>query len=58
MNISQLMAKAEHFETLAARAAYRAATCPCPSDAEQWGDRAAQYDSRAIQYRTAAKRAA
>lgn len=58
MNVTQILAKAAHFDELASRAAYQAATCPCPHDAAQWEDRANRYDARAIEYRTAARRAA
>lgn len=51
-------AKAEHFATLAARAAYRAATSLCPADREQWEALADRYDGQAADYRNAARKAA
>lgn len=51
-------AKAEHFATLASRAAFNAATAACPADAEQWEERAARYDGQAAAYRNAARKAA
>lgn len=51
-------AKAEHFEELAARAAYSAAMAICPHDRELWEDRAARYDAQAATYRSAARKAA
>lgn len=51
-------AKAEHFATLASRAAFNAATCPCPIDREQWEERAARYDGQAAAYLSAARKAA
>lgn len=51
-------AKAEHFETLAARAAFNAAVSISASDAEAWNDRAARYDAAAADYRNAARKAA
>jgi hypothetical protein len=48
-------AKAEHFATLASRAAYNAATAVCPSDRDAWEERAAVYDERAAEYETAAR---
>jgi hypothetical protein len=47
-------AKAEHFATLASRAAFAAATSPCPDTREQWEERAARYDGQAAAYRNAA----
>lgn len=58
MNGINYHAKAEHFATLAARAAYRAAVSLCPADREQWEDRAARYDGQAADYRNAARKAA
>lgn len=52
------LAKAEHFATLAARAAYNAAYASNPADAEAWNERAARYDASAAHYRTAARKAA
>lgn len=51
-------AKAEHFATLAARAAFNAATALSAADAEQWDERAARYDAQAAACRTAARKAA
>ena len=51
-------AKAEHFATLAARAAYNAAYALSPADADQWNERAARYDGQAAACRTAARKAA
>lgn len=51
-------AKAEHFAELAARAAYRAATCPEGPDRDAWEERAARYDGQAANYRNAARKAA
>lgn len=51
-------AKAEHFATLASRAAYSAALALCPDDREQWEERAARYDAQAAAYRMAARKAA
>lgn len=51
-------AKAEHFATLASRAAYNAATAPSTADAEAWAERAARYDGQAAAYRHAARKAA
>ena len=51
-------AKAEHFATLASRAAFAAATALCAHDREAWEDRAAKYDASASHYRTAARKAA
>lgn len=51
-------AKADHFATLASRAAYCAATSHCPADREQWEERAARYDGQAADYRNAARKAA
>lgn len=51
-------AKAEHFAELAARAAYRAATCPEGPDADAWAERAARYDEQAAAYTMAARKAA
>jgi hypothetical protein len=48
-------AKAEHFATLASRAAYNAAIALCPSDRDAWEERAAIYDARAAEYETAAR---
>lgn len=50
-------AKAEHFATLASRAAFAAATSPCPDTREQWEERAARYDGQAAAYRSAARKA-
>ena len=58
MNIAKIIAKAEHFETLASRAAYQAATCPNKADADAWDERAARYDESAATYRHAARVAA
>lgn len=58
MNGINYHAKAEHFATLAARAAFSAATSPCPADREQWEERAARYDGQAANYRNAARKAA
>ena len=51
-------AKAEHFVELAARAAYSAAYAGNDSDREAWEERAARYDARATECRTAARKAA
>ena len=51
-------AKIEHFETLASRAAFNAATATNASDREAWDERAARYDASAAAYRTAARKAA
>jgi hypothetical protein len=51
-------AKAEHFATLAGRAAFNAATSPNPFDREQWEERAARYDGQAAAYLSAARKAA
>lgn len=51
-------AKAEHFATLASRAAFAAAVSICPDTREQWEERAARYDAQAAAYRTAARKAA
>lgn len=51
-------AKAEYFATLASRAAFNAATSLCPSDREQWEERAARYDGQAAAYLSAARKAA
>lgn len=51
-------AKAEHFATLAARAAFNAATALSDADADAWNERAARYDASAAHYRTAARKAA
>lgn len=51
-------AKAEHFATLASRAAFAAATSLCPDMREQWEERAARYDGQAAAYRNAARKAA
>lgn len=48
-------AKAEHFATLAARAAYNAAVAACPSDRDAWDERAAVYDARAAECQSAAR---
>ena len=58
MNVGQFQAKAEHFETLASRAAFNAATALCEHDRDAWDERAARYDMQAAQYRTAARKAA
>lgn len=47
MNRINYLAKAEHFATLAARAAYNAAYAMTANDAEQWNERAARYDGQA-----------
>lgn len=51
-------AKADHFATLASRAAFAAATALCEHDREAWDERAARYDAQAAHYRTAARKAA
>ena len=51
-------AKAEHFATLASRAAYCAAVSVSPADREAWEERAARYDGQAAHYRNAARKAA
>lgn len=51
-------AKAEHFATLASRAAYCAACAVSPADRERWGERVARYDAQAATYRMAARKAA
>lgn len=51
-------AKAEHFATLASRAAFAAATSVCPDAREQWEERAARYDGQAAAYLSAARKAA
>lgn len=51
-------AKVTHFEELAARAAFQAATAISAHDRDQWEERAAQYDARAADYRLAARKAA
>lgn len=58
MNVGQYQAKAEHFATLASRAAYQAATALCASDRDAWEERAARYDASASSYRMAARKAA
>jgi len=58
MNVGQLQAKAEHFDTLASRAAYQAATALCEADRDAWDERAARYDAQAAHYRNAARKAA
>lgn len=58
MNVGQYQAKAEHFATLASRAAYQAATALCAHDREAWEERAARYDAQESHYRTAARKAA
>src|SRR3546814_15606940 len=45
MNGINYHAKAEHFATLASRAAYSAAIALCPADREAWEERAARYRS-------------
>lgn len=55
------LAKAEHFATLASRAAYQAFVSLQSGDAdaaEQWETRAARYDNAAADYATKARRAA
>lgn len=52
------LAKAEHFATLASRAAYSAAVAASPSDRDAWEERAARYDATAADYRNAARKAA
>lgn len=51
-------AKAEHFATLASRAAYNAAVAPCPNDRAAWEERAARYDGQAAACRSMARKAA
>ncbi len=58
MNVELNLSRADHFAELAARAAYQAATCPAGADREAWEERAARYDSRAADYRNAARKAA
>ena len=58
MNGINFHAKAEHFATLASRAAYSAATALCEADREAWEERAARYDGQAAHYRNAARKAA
>lgn len=58
MNGINYQAKAEHFATLASRAAYNAATALCAHDRDAWDERAARYDGQAAHYRTAARKAA
>lgn len=58
MRVINYSAKAEHYSELASRAAYAAATCPCPADRAQWEERASQYDERAAAARHMARRAA
>ena len=58
MNGINYHAKAEHFATLASRAAYNAATALSASDRDAWDERAAKYDASASHYRTAARKAA
>lgn len=50
--------KAEHFATLASRAAFNAATALNAADAEAWAERAARYDGQAAAYLSAARKAA
>lgn len=58
MNGINYLAKAEHFATLASRAAFAAAVSICPDTREQWEERAARYDGQAAAYRNAARKAA
>lgn len=58
MNGINYHAKAEHFATLASRAAYCAACAVSPADREAWEERAARYDGQAANYRNAARKAA
>lgn len=58
MNVTQNIAKAEHYATLAARAAYQAATTPAGPDRDNWEERAARYDAMADSYRMNARKAA
>lgn len=58
MNGINYHAKAEHFATLASRAAFAAATALCAHDREAWEERAARYDAQESHYRTAARKAA
>lgn len=51
-------AKAEHFATLASRAAFAAAVATCPADRDAWEERAARYDAQAAAYTMAARKAA
>lgn len=58
MNGINYLSKAEHFATLASRAAYCAAVAVSPADREAWEERAARYDGQAAHYRNAARKAA
>jgi hypothetical protein len=51
-------AKAEHFATLASRAAYNAAYALNAGDRDEWAERAARYDAQAAAYLSQARRAA
>lgn len=51
-------AKADHFATLASRAAYNAAYAMNAGDRDAWEERAARYDASAEHYRNAARKAA
>ena len=58
MHRSHYAAKLSHFEELASRAAYQAATSINAADREAWDERAARYDVRADEYRAAFAKAA
>lgn len=58
MSIARLLAKIEHFETLASRAAYQAACATNANDRDSWEALAERYDARAADYREAIRVAA
>ena len=58
LNVPAILARIDHFETLASRAAYQAATAVSQSDAAEWNARADKYDIRAAEYRQALRKAA
>lgn len=58
MNGINYRAKADHYATLAARAAYAGAVAASPADREAWEERAARYDAQAAAALSMARKAA